>query len=236
MSSLDNEVHRQSVSRSIQYSDYSSCEEIPPSPEPHADTEDDDDESSSSSSSSYTTISKQIEENKQNTKKRTSKNIKSKLSAFVNNYAEIKNRSRGDSKSNDSTRSAKKTKLADRWLSKINQSQTTLHESQKKHAMDFMNELKKQQMEEENERLHLLKESMSNNFVFDNCSILSDELIWLYLIKSVQINVECVNTKDKILKNSLIELFGKKVESVWGYKLRVTESNESKQISPFVID
>eukprot|EP00483_Globobulimina_turgida_P010023 UN10042 len=136
---LDPDIHRQSVSRSIQYSDYSSGEDIQPltdqSQQPE--TEDDDD----SSSSSYTTITKQIDENKANTKKRTSHQIQSKLSTITsklntntNTDSKQEPRNRGQSNSNGTTRTAKKAKLAARWqrllVANSNESKKKLHTSQ----------------------------------------------------------------------------------------------------------
>merc|ERR1711933_468225 len=137
-------VHRQSVSRSIQYSDYSSGDELPPqsSPEPtNNEISHDEDEDEDESSSSYDNNQTKIEQNKQNTKKRTSSLIKSKVNTISSKFDEnkenenSKNRQRGLSNSGGTSRTAKKASLAARWEQSVKANSTkNIHDSQKKYA------------------------------------------------------------------------------------------------------
>eukprot|EP01083_Nonionella_stella_P275251 934725_1 len=125
---VDSEIHRESISRSIQYSDYSSGEDIQPSTQSQPLPEDDD--SSSSSYSTTTTTTKQTIE------KRTSSKIQSKLNKMQSKFEnETKPKPRKRNSSNSGlTQSEKKTKLAARWqrLLAANNSDKNkkLHESQ----------------------------------------------------------------------------------------------------------
>eukprot|EP00485_Elphidium_margaritaceum_P016509 CAMPEP_0202727770 /NCGR_PEP_ID=MMETSP1385-20130828/185290_1 /ASSEMBLY_ACC=CAM_ASM_000861 /TAXON_ID=933848 /ORGANISM="Elphidium margaritaceum" /LENGTH=535 /DNA_ID=CAMNT_0049394013 /DNA_START=23 /DNA_END=1630 /DNA_ORIENTATION=+ len=136
------EVHRQSVSRSIQYSDYSSGDDEPITPSGHvpssnihhapaykvsmASTEPDendvdDDDGNESSSSFDMTVAAQIERNKQNTKKRVSNAIQSRMSSFQpNTTPTVVSPSHNTSSSSSSavvSQKEKKKNLASRWQS-----------------------------------------------------------------------------------------------------------------------
>eukprot|EP01084_Bolivina_argentea_P172444 298708_1 len=127
----EEDIHRQSVSRSIQYSDYSSGDDYQPQPSDiqstqHNETEEDDD---SSSSSSYAPVQpKQIE------KKRTSATIQSKLNTITKQFTPNESKDNNINNNEITPQSEKKAKLTAKWkrqLAANSSDNKKLHESQK---------------------------------------------------------------------------------------------------------